>query len=138
MTEQWRFAWVLILSIMLSLAGVLIAVFWVDATHGGRGGALAVALSLLALFATRDTSSRIYKALTERALRVRGNLEELRGGTAPVRLSPDERLDAFETKLRLDAEGSKTQNIFLAMATAFGTVFWGFGDLLALWLRSLL
>ena len=50
-----RLLLVMVASIALSLAGIAYAVFWGVAADGGRGGALAVALTFIMLFVGRGT-----------------------------------------------------------------------------------
>jgi hypothetical protein len=98
---------------------------------------VAVTLALFALFATRNTAVEVYEALTHKGERMRARISILTKGKAseePISTA-DEKLRALEKRLEWEAEGQKHQNFYLAIATATGTIFWGFGDLFAAWLR---
>lgn len=144
LSEAGFFRIVWIGAVVLSVGGVIFAAFVSkDMADGGRGGALADALALAALFGTRNYAADTYEALTTRAIELRSRILKLSGSGAVPGAIPNEeseiaevkrRLGAFETRLRLDAQGAYTQNFALAVATFVGTVFWGFGDLFAAWL----
>jgi ABC-type transport system involved in cytochrome bd biosynthesis fused ATPase/permease subunit len=123
--------------VTLSFGGVFLSAFVWDSSHGGRGGALAVALALFALFATRNDAVEMYDALTHRGEQLKARILNLTRSTRredPIRTA-EEKLTALEKRLEWEAEGQRVQNFYLALSTAVGTVFWGFGDLFAFWLR---
>ena len=138
MTERRLFIIIGGTSIFVSLCGVIIAAFVVaDASHGGRGGAIGVAIALVALFATRNYAGEVYDALTNPAQNVKTRILKLTKGTlaeAPVLDSPEHKIMALEARLKLEHQGQKVQNIWLAVATGIGTICWGFGDLFAKWI----
>ena len=138
MTERRLFIIIGGTSIFVSLCGVIIAAFVVvDASHGGRGGAIGVAIALVAFFATRNYAGEVYDALTNPAKNVKTRILKLTKGTLhekPELDSPAHKLKALEARLNLERQGQMMQNIWLAVSTGIGTIFWGFGDLFAKWI----
>lgn len=138
MTERWLFKIISGAAILASFGGVVVAAFVVaDARHGGRGGAIGVAIALIALFATRNYAGEVYDALTNPAQDVKTRILKLTKGRlakAPVLDNPEHKLNALEARLKLESQGQKMQNVSLAIATGTGTIFWGFGDIFAKWL----
>lgn len=139
----FRVLW--ITAIVLSVGGVLVAAFCTkDAADGGRGGALADALALAALFGTRNYAADTYEALTTGAEQLKSRIWRLKAIGTPPESAPEAselkkigaRISAFETRLKLDAQGAYAQNFALAIATAVGTIFWGFGDIFARWVMA--
>jgi hypothetical protein len=101
---------------------------------------VAVGPALFALFTTRNYVVELYSALTQTDAGLRArilNLTKSKTSRDPIGTA-DEKLKALEKRLELEAEAQKYQNFYLAIATAIGTIFWGFGDLFALWLRILI
>ncbi len=138
MSERMLFLMIGVIAILAAVVGVLLAAYvFENADHGGRGGAVAVAIALVTLFATRNYANDVYDALTNPSQDVRTRILKLTKGTlpnAPSLTNADQKLTALEARFRLEAEGQRTKNIWLAVSTAVGTIFWGFGDLFAKWL----
>ena len=140
MTERERYFVLTAVACVLSIGAIPIAVWLTgNAADGGRGGALAVALSFGVLFLNRNFGSRIYQALTTTAPIVEA-LKEL-NAAEPKRDTgkpPDqqitelaERIDALTTSITADSQGQIRQNKFLAVMSVVGTLAWGLGDLAA-------
>ena len=133
-SERALFRAIGFLAIAASLIGVARA-WWIgDPLEGGRGGAIAVALALTALFATRNYAAEVYDALTSPAQDLQSRILKLTKGRlaeAPKLATPEQKMKALEARLKLEAEGQRMQNFWLALSTAVGTIFWGFGDLFA-------
>lgn len=142
MSTRSRFQVVLALAVLLSLGGVLVATFATqNSGDGGRGGAIAVALSFLILFVSRDVGSRAYTIFTEEAAELAKHVEKLRGSAAV----PDENkpvipdgvlIGALSAKADIEATILKVQNGYLAFASVIGTLAWGFGDVAARYLLA--
>ena len=125
--ELVSYAWLLLLAIVLSVAGVMIGLVSGYPCEAGRGGAASVVVSFFFLFWSHAYGNQILKEYKDAQ-------DEL--GEEPEDI--DERLtnlsDEFEVwtaKLVEDENGQRRQNLFLAWAAGIGTAFWGFGDLLA-------
>lgn len=123
-----------------SIAGVLLSTFLWDWSHGGRGGAIAVGLALLTLFATRNNARGVYGALTDETEGLKAVIDDFLGSDSdadnPIR-GADYKLKKLDDLLKQEAQRQEAQNRYLAIATGVGTLFWGFGDLFAFWLRIL-
>lgn len=136
-SETAVFRTILAASVLLSVGGVLLTpIAGINASHGGRGGAIAVAISLFALFATRNHATYLYDALTGKDHEIMTLIEELTGAERPDedwQETIKTRFAALERRLELEAEGQFAQNLYLAFATAIGTIFWGFGDIFSGW-----
>lgn len=134
-SEKGFFVGLVIVACLVSLAGIFWAAFISgNSDDGGRGGAIAVGLSLFALFGTRNYAAEMYEAMTTN----RGDSERRilkltrpgqQPGTAPVKT--DERVTALVARLQSEAEGQKLQNKCLALSSGVGTIAWGFGDVAA-------
>jgi hypothetical protein len=148
MQEKNQYTAVAVISGLFSLVSVPFAVFVTRcANDGGRGGAIGVAIALLFLFITRDYGTKLYNKLVHDLPELKVRLE--RGAqtdpapqnatSVPVdqRVAQLEReVAALVRQINIDAEGQREQNFHLAWVTAFGTLVWGFGDLLAkLWIQ---
>ncbi len=106
---------VAVASVVAALAGIAYAVLAGSATDGQRGGAIAVALSLGALFAARDIPERVLGARAE---------------------TVEERLARAESTLGVMLDSQRLEKVYLAATSVAGSLIWGFGDLLALWLGA--
>jgi hypothetical protein len=102
-------------SIALSAGGVAYAIHCGSASDGGRGGALAVALSFFMLFAGRGTPENAMEAVLP------GNQQ----GDVEFEIA---RLRGAVTSL-LDWQAK--EKIYLTTSSVVGTLAWGFGDSLA-------
>lgn len=138
LSERTQFVILGVVAVVVSLAGVLFAAFVSkDIDDGGRGGAIAVALALSTLFLTRNYASEVYQSLMHSWLDLKADILEVTTGRRPEERSIDEvekKLQALEASLKMERQGQRLQNIWLSFATGFGTLFWGFGDILACWL----
>jgi len=135
--------------VLLSLGGVVYAVQAGHAENAGRGGALADAIALAALFGTRNYAADTYHALTQTSPAQRARILDFKTAydirttviadsarTPAVEITVaniEGKLNAMEQRLSLDSDGQALQNRCLALATFVGTIFWGFGDILAGW-----
>lgn len=141
LSERALFRTIGFLAIAASLAGVAYAVWLGEPLEGGRGGALAVALALTTLFATRNYAAEVYDALTNPAQDLQTRILRLTKGRLkerPQLATPEQKMKALEARLKLEAEGQSLQNFWLALATGVGTLFWGFGDVFAGWIIAAL
>jgi len=134
-TTRRRFIAVAVVATLLSVGGILIAALWSkDAGDGGRGGALAVALSFLVLFLSRAYGSQAYTILTEGASDLENALTQLRDDRAgKSKPAYEAKVDALVTKADIEATAQSTQNRYLAFSSVVGTIAWGFGDTAAGW-----
>jgi hypothetical protein len=129
---------ILLLSAISSITGIVAGGFFFEPADGGRGGAVAVVISLIALFTSRGYGTRIYNIIVNE---IEGlvNIDSDTSNNAPVDReyvrehiqSLKIQLTALSHHLSLDATEQRIQNIFLAVSTAIGTFVWGFGDIAA-------
>lgn len=127
----------------LSVGGVAVAALvTADPVDGGRGGALAVALTLVAFFLRKDVNEKLRLTFTRTLPELRAAIDEFSG--APERektkvpaagpiVTPTQRLDAIETSLRVTEQSEQRMDRYVAAAAVIGTLFWGFGDIVAKW-----
>ena len=128
--------------IFVSTAWVIHAAFWGSPADGGRGGAVAVALTFAMLFLDRGTA----KDLLERTLpprqaadafpdadeRLKAGLNDLAQKQAELIRSQTTNRNALAALL----DWQDVQKWPLAISSVVGTVFWGFGDCFAAWLSA--
>lgn len=128
-------------SATLSIGGVAYGVcISGDPADGGRGGAVAVAVSFAVLFFSRSNGAELYKILVDEVPKVRAILDAIAGKTAGTPLEPmaafsdrldqlTKRLNALTKRLEIDSGAQFKQNLFLTISSVIGTLTWGFGDL---------
>ena len=130
--DIWQY-WILVTSCVLaSLLGIGIGAYVTKCPEdGGRGGAVAVAAALAALFLSKGYGRKIFEARTTIIPEIIASLQKM-GNIEPTAPSSSEDLKAIKDELKslLDSNAKEQtlQNRFLAGATAFGTIAWGFGD----------
>lgn len=112
-----RLRWVVAGTILLCAAGVVYAVRWGTAADGGRGGALAVALTFAVLFAGRGTS--------EAALEV-----EMPKQNAPA-VDLEFELARVRNAVASLLDWQRQEKNYLVFCSVLATLVWGFGDVLA-------
>lgn len=111
--------------------GVLFAVWFGTASDGGRGGAVGVALSLAILFSGPPPDTSLNPGENTPATRLRDPLKQ-KPGELEARV--DQLEEDVVTLRNTGAAGrdwDKSEKLWLAAASAAGTLFWGFGDLAA-------
>jgi hypothetical protein len=110
LSTKTRFVIVLFIALLLSLGSIPFAAYVTkSAQDGGRGGALAVALSFAVLFLSRGYGTKVYDILTKEAQAVNANLQKIRGEPGVVALTPDQKTDALISKTKIDADIQQTQ-----------------------------
>lgn len=107
---------------------------------GGRGGAIAVAITLAVFFLRRDLSADVRAAITQTGPAVDHALD----GLGKDKKSSDDaartvealraRIEALEAASQIQATSDGKMNRAVAIASAIGTLTWGFGD----WIVTLL
>ncbi len=123
---------VMIICVAVSVAGVAYAVWQDEAAAGGRGGALAVALTFAMLFLDRDTAKDIIETDLSSAAKddhIPVDDDNLRTYLSTMRTEQAKTRNALATIL----DWQNKQKWPLAVSSIFGTVCWGFGDLFAQW-----
>jgi hypothetical protein len=135
LSTKTRFVIVLCIAVLLSAGSIPFAAYVTkSAQDGGRGGALAVALSFAVLFLSRGYGTKVYDVLTKEAQAVNTNLQKIRGAAGGGALTSDQKIDALVSKTTIDADVQHNQNVYLAWSSGIGTIAWGFGDIAAQWL----
>ena len=121
---------VLICCIAFSVGGVIYAVFLGVAADGGRGGALAVAITFAMLFLDRRTS-KDYLEMPLPADTAEKDIptddKALKAHLAGLATNQNQTRNAFAAML----DWGNRQKWPLAISSVIGTVFWGFGDIIA-------
>jgi hypothetical protein len=139
--ENRRHILLLCLSLLLSGGGIIgCAYYWHSPADAGRGGALAVAISFFALFANSPHGSRLFLLLTREKENFRRRLSEMREeqpNSPPDIAILTQRLEALLIRVEADVAGQEKQNIFIAWSACIGTLAWGFGDWIAMWLLAM-
>lgn len=120
-TQKQRLVGVLVASIVVCATGVVYATWCGTASDGGRGGAIAVAISFAALFAARDTSADILEMKS-----ASGRIEfEL--------LTAEQRIGLLKSAIASLIDAQRLEKRFLTWSSVIGTLTWGFGDVVAAW-----
>jgi hypothetical protein len=147
-SEHCRFFLLALFCVVISVGGIVIAVRCNNLDYGGRGGSIAVALSFAALFLTRDYGGIIQNLIQNTFPDITNKIENENPTehSAPSVLdlpalgkqvkALEEMIVAIAVRVRLDAEGQKIQNRYLAFSSVVGTIAWGFGDWAAQYLLS--
>jgi hypothetical protein len=120
LSHRVQIATIGIAAVLLCLTGLVYALVLGDASDAGRGGAITVALSFAAFFTSSATPSEIIEA---RGLDGKCHFDEL---------SYKERVTRLKTAVAMLDDRHNTESLCLAITTFMGTMFWGFGDLLAI------
>src|SRR5260370_3759887 len=131
MTERETLFVMIVVACVLSIGAIPVAAYLTkNAADGGRGGAIAVALSFALLFLNRDLGSKIFKILTRSTMTPASDDNGLLAGagTADEKIRRGaSRVVALEGRLKTDALGQSRRNKFLAVMSIVGTLAWGFG-----------
>jgi hypothetical protein len=117
---QWRvLCFVLISSLLFSAGGIAYAVWCGSAADGQRGGAIAVAISFLALFAARATPADTLE------------MKDSQGRLVADHGEPSERIGIVRTTVSTMLDSQRLEKVFLTWSSVTGTLVWGFGDVIA-------
>jgi hypothetical protein len=142
--QWWLYLLTEVSSLIFSLISVYYAAYYTQPPYadGGRGGAGGVILAFAILFLRRDYGADLFEEMTK------GDLEKLRKEIKVFKRGPpfpsisDENFHiarrhiiAIITRMEVAADGQQAQNWSLAVASCIGTLFWGFGDKAAEWLK---
>lgn len=147
----WPATVVLAVCLTLSITGIFVVEKAADA---GRGGAIAVALSLLILFFFDSPGSRVFATLSTSVPKLRQYAARHADPEAPAfdTLKQQEQIDALHKQLALletrvtgicnsfvgcQEINERAQfwiNVQMAAASGIGTLVWGFGDCAHRWL----
>jgi hypothetical protein len=112
-STRWRNVLIVSISTLLSIGWIIVSAYLQMESAGGRGGAIAVAISFYFLFNGGDAGRKVYEALTED----KPNIET--------------RVNAIISWLDTSAADTVGQNWYLAWSSVLGTFAWGFGDIAA-------
>lgn len=124
-SQKSALRFVLWASIASCVGGVAIAVLGTgEAADGGRGGAVAVALSFGALFAARDIPERtLFATRAGQGKPIINDDNEL----------ADTKLGVLRTTLAAMLDAQSLEKRYLTASSVIGTLTWGFGDGVARW-----
>lgn len=120
----------LLLCTAVSVSGLYFADIYNDKTHGGRGGAVGVALSFGFLFVSSMYSYRTIEKFDKTA----GEIADILGSSDKIDHKVAEnskRITRLKNDIANDVKRQTISNYFLAAAAIISTVFWGFGDIFA-------
>ena len=131
-------------SLLLSAAGIAVAAYGTkDPLDAGRGGALAVLLTLTAYFLRHDIGLQVRQAITVTSAEIKEDLDALSGKQKTASPAPAQtveqlatRMQAIETSTSIDQTSDDKMNRAVAAAALVGNLAWGFGDLAAKWLMG--
>ncbi len=136
--DAWKRTWrisvsaaILVLSVLLSVGGVYYAVHVTGCdADAGRGGAIADAISLFLMFLAQSYASRLYRLKARLRERQSKGAAQSVNRTEVLQIVKDDMIWVLDS-MDADARIQRAQNILLALATAVGIAFWGFGDMIA-------
>jgi hypothetical protein len=122
---------------------------WYGAHHcpsdAGRGGAIAVALAFASLFVQRGSGVVTYKIVAEDFPRLQSELQTILESfrAAPAAKAGASGIDAIKKRvdgifdqIKSNAASQTRQNWAIAASSIVGTLAWGFGDIMAQWLKT--
>lgn len=122
----WRSLVTFVLALLVSSSSIVYALYVSGhSSDAARGGSVVVALSFLFLFLGNGVSARVYDILTH-------EVQELDRSLAPSEAK------ALSQRIRLQRDEEQQKNVLLAISSATGTLFWGFGDVIACKIAGLL
>jgi hypothetical protein len=120
-----RLSWTLmILAVAASIGGIFLAASSNDPVGwGGRGGAVAVAISFFLLFVRETLVEKRFIRLLK--------IQRLTQKLAPKQklTDPEDIVDLLVIFLERKSAAQTRQNVTLAFVGAFATLAWGFGDI---------
>lgn len=126
------------LAAIVSLGGVVWAgLSSTDKSDGGRGGAIAVIVSLCVFFLRRDYSERVIDSTLELYPELAKHIENAAEGYPIEPFSPSEAtalLLGMFGRMNVESTEQHGQNITLFWTSFIGTIFWGFGDIPTGWM----
>ena len=148
--DRWRYRSIFIINFFLSIGAIGLACVYHAPADAGKGGAVAVALSLIVLFLGRNESRRLLETLI-------GSGKKLRVILPVAVVKPLHPNDAAEMdrqfvllqgqvrQLQTDFsalfddlsqthEDNRLQNKWMALSAGIGTLAWGFGDWIVYWI----
>lgn len=111
-------------SLVACSAGIAYAVSCGTADDAQRGGAVAVALSFLMLFAGHPTA--------EKTLEEKDEAHQYKLQTA----TDKDRIDLLVTAATTQLDAARNEKLWLTFSSVLGTLVAGFGDILAAWLGA--
>lgn len=137
MTERSMRWAILIGSVALSAGGIALAASGqIQIASGGRGGALAVAWSLAGFFLRNDLTQQLRAIFTAPDTFMPATVAQDEGTAVEKRIGRVEnRVQAIEVAGTASVNSQRKMERFVAIATAIGTLSWGFGDWVAIQLR---
>jgi hypothetical protein len=106
-------------SLVASFAGILYAVQCGVAADGGRGGAVAVAISFAAYFTARPTPTEMIEARNDA------------GEVGFDNLDIDARSKRLRSAISVMLDRQTNEAVYLTISSVSGTLIWGFGDVIA-------
>lgn len=118
-TQRQVLCLVLVLSLAFSAGGIVYAIWCGSAPDGQRGGAVAVAISFLALFAARATPTEVLE------------VTDARGRLVVEHGTPEQRIGLVRTAVAAMLDSQRLEKVYLTWSSVTGTVVWGFGDVVA-------
>jgi hypothetical protein len=107
-------------SLASSIIGVLIAAHNHCPSSGGRGGAIATIVAIFIVLLRPDYGLRMLNSRLDDLSLSLPDTEQLK-----------EKVSYLIQAMRINSQGSTRLNIGLVIASMIGTIFWGFGDLIA-------
>ena len=122
--QAGRLVRLLALSILFSIGGIVYAVHFGTACDGGRGGALGVAVAFFALFTASGSLEGYIEA------------RDAKGTPQFDYLPTFERIKRLRSALAVLADRQRQEARYLTFASIFGTIVWGFGDIIAGWFNA--
>lgn len=110
-------------SALASAAGIYFAVRWGTSSDGGRGGAVAVAITFGAMLMYSGLPGELIEARDEDGLPAFDHLGE-------------KRFAHLRTALALLLDRQRLEARYLTVSGVTGALMWGFGDVIAAWLGA--
>ena len=110
-------------SVLASTAGVFFAVRWGAASDGGRGGAVAVAITFWAMFMSWPLPGEYVEAPDGSGRPTFDHLGE-------------ERITYLRNAVALMLDRQRLEALYLSISGVSGALVWGFGDVAAAWLGA--
>jgi hypothetical protein len=144
-SESSRYRGVLLLCIVLSVGWIIASAITNHPADGGRGGAIAVAVSLVVMFLSRGYGSKAFLARISSITseeQLKGIEADTNAPDANARISAlEQNVSAIVTAIRTSQDitdsSTRRQSWFLAISSGVGTIAWGFGDWAVQWAQML-
>ena len=118
-------------SVLCAIAVFVLAVHFDSKEDAARGGAVPVLVSFLLLFLRRNYGEGVNKSVSQAYPKISEKIKAYSEGGEIVPFTPEETSEVILgilSRMNVEAQEQKNQNIALFVSSVFGTILLAFGD----------